>query len=123
MTLEQYRVKLAWDVTSAYATDDGRKAAWKTAIMGFGTNVHRCGLLQAVAFLRRDEEQIYSALGVVLDTHLRQRGFLAGQTNADLMTTVGALSAMDYMLVSREVLAVSVWLKRAAQILCPSVDG
>jgi len=122
MTLEQHRVRLAWDATTAYAITEATKTAWKTAIMGLGTNVHRCGLLQAMAFLRRDDEDIYNAVAAPLRRHLIQRGFLRADAHLDLMTVARELSAVDYMLVSREVLAAAVWFKRAAQILCSAAN-
>jgi hypothetical protein len=127
LTLEQARMDAGYAATWGYAfqTRDGQRVVdaskakeWKTQVMGFGTNVQRCGLLQALAFLRRDAEHIYEAIQTALSDHLRDRGFLTLRRGDDLLEVVRKLPAMDYMLVSREVLGVALWLKRAAQILC-----
>ena len=128
LTLEQARMDAAYTATWAYAfttaTAGGRTPKpreckmWKTQLMGFGTNVHRCGLIQALAFLRRDEPGVYDAVAGKLRSHLRDRGFVTMADADDLLEVVRKLPSLDYMLVSREVLGVALWLKRAAQILC-----
>jgi len=128
LTLEQARMDVGYQATWTYAflrqpdgtyVPNGKKPkTWKTQVMSFGTNIQRCGLLQALAFLRRDGETVYEAIQLALGEHLRSRGFLARSPPPDLLETVRKLPAFDYMLVSREALGVALWLKRAAQILC-----
>ncbi len=101
--------------------------------MPFGTNVQRDGLLQAIAFLERTARS--PELNEARDTLLRavknhlfdqhfltprpaRPGFVGVDRQATLIRIVAALDATEYMLVTREVLAVSVWLKRATQALC-----
>lgn len=140
MTLEQVRMGVAYETTRTFlAGDDAvtKGKAWKTVVVPFGTHVHRDGLLQALAFLARtpkDNELLLNsrvALVRAIVNHLEASGFLpAPQTNpahqaqgaaADpllrFLDQVRKLSAADYMLVTREVLAVSVWFKRAGQAL------
>ena len=133
LNLEQARMNVAYQTTWDYAFDGepgqraldfARGSLWKTHIVGFGTNAHRCGLLQALAFLRTDEVAIYEALANTLLKHLLNRGFLSrNEGERDLLEIVRKLPALDYMLVSREALGVALWLKRAAQILCAKPLG
>lgn len=127
LTLEQARMNTAYSATWSYAftRTDGQRVlnpdnckSWKSQVMAFGTNVQRCGLLQGLAFLRRDKPDVYHAVVQALADHLCERGFIAANANDDLMAIVRILPSSDYMLVSREVLGVALWLKRAAQILC-----
>ncbi len=129
LNLEQARMDAGYQATWAFAFrkdaqgQQQRKPGdepktWKTHVMGFGTNVQRCGLLQALAFLRRDEQAVYNAIESTLKAHLKERGFIAQKSAGDLLEVVRTLPSMEYMTVSREVLALSLWIKRAAQILC-----
>jgi CRISPR-associated protein (Cas_Cmr5) len=133
--------------------------AW-AVIPGFGATVQRCGLLQALAFLRRhydppkdadvpaahqeaaskakqnkganrgnspvpDERpnaaghaqaprSVYWGLSNAIREHLARQGMLTATTD-DLIDVVKKLKDDEYMIVTREVLALSVWLKREAQ--------
>lgn len=125
LTLEQHRVQVAYATTEAFLGNGPtpeRQKNWKTAVMDFGTQVQRCGLLQAVAFLKRDaDQQVHQALLPAIRQHLITRGMLKNNCPDDLFVVAKALESRQYMLVSREVLALSAWVKRATQSLCKGV--
>jgi CRISPR/Cas system CMR-associated protein Cmr5 small subunit len=125
LTLEQHRMQRAYESTrAAIGRGAGVNKAWSRVVMPFGTHVQRQGLLQALAFLARDanEDDLKAARDILVEslrTHLVDRGFLGGSAgNTNLIDTVAALEAAEYMFVTREVLAISIWFKRAAQALC-----
>ena len=122
LTLEQQRIQVAYDATRAYLQAQpgpANKKNWKTAVMSFGSEVQRCGLLQAIAFLARDEsEEVAGKIQGTMRDHLIQRGMLASDAHANLLQAVSALDVLDYMLVTREVLALALWFRRSAQALC-----
>ena len=126
LTLEQRRIHVAYSCTRAFLsrTQDEAKHKkiqedWRTAVMGFGMNVLRCGLCQGIAFLIRDasEQDVATHLLSYLRKHLISCGFLPASKHRDLFEQVSELATPDYLLVTREILAVSTWLCRAVQAL------
>lgn len=114
MNLEQHRMKAAWDV--ATAIEPKHWDAWWSAAMSFGANVQRCGLLQSVVFLLRDHKDVADLLTGAVRDHLVDRKML--DEAARERPLLDALRAMDgdrHMLVTREVLALSIWIRRATQ--------
>lgn len=122
LNLEQHRIKLAWTLAEN-AVKQSRCAKWRTAMMGFGTNIHRCGGLQALAFVRRDDSSVYAELEKAAREHLQERGFLSRDAGQDLMVVFRDAQSFDYMVLSRELLALAIWLRRAAQIVCPNTTS
>ena len=128
LTLEQERMKVAYDTTKSAIDPAGETKAskddWKNVVMPFGTSVQRSGLLQAIAFLQRETDKGTLAVArkellKTLRKHLVDRGFLlGGDATGELLDIAGRLDASKYMFVTREVLAISIWYKRAAQALC-----
>lgn len=114
MTIEQARMKVADACVEAIVAANQFDAAW-SVLPGFGATVQRCGLLQALAFLQRSSvRQVGNVVSSKIAIHLRGQGMIGGG-NEDLILTVRQLSDPAYMLATREVIALSVWLKRAAQ--------
>ena len=114
MTIEQARMKVADSCVEAIVAANQFEAAW-SVLPGFGATVQRCGLLQALAFLQRPTvRQVGNIVSSRLGGHLREQGMIGGG-NEELIQTVKQLSDASYMLATREVIALSVWLKRAAQ--------
>jgi CRISPR/Cas system CMR-associated protein Cmr5 small subunit len=121
MTLEQHRMHLAYAVTRQQTGTDEAKRKWKTMIEPFGIHVQRSGLLQGMAFAQRSGGPHEAFLGSI-DEHLHERAFLP-RRQANAATFLDEIAAADlpsrtYMLVTREVLALSLWFKRAAQAIC-----
>lgn len=113
MNLEQHRMKVAWDAVAAVG---GRWEDWKPAAMSFGANVQRCGLLQAVVFLLRDHADVAKLLTEPTRDHLIARQMLdADAADRSLLDALRALDGDRAMLVTREVLALSIWIRRATQ--------
>jgi len=90
----------------------------------FPTLVHSCGLAQAVAFaLAKKKHQLDYAndLGAVLTTLGHQRV----STAEDLAKRIRdkTFSVTDYLRLSRDALAVAVWLKRYVEAAAPATPS
>ena len=100
-------------------TRGDQRDALVQAVDGLGAEVQRSGLLQALAFVHRGPtKEIAEQLSGTIREHLVELGHLeeaAGQTS--FLVEVRDLPRAAYMRVTREIMALSVWLKRAGQIL------
>lgn len=116
MTLEHRRMHRAF-TTVEEAVAAAQSKAWKTAAMSFGSEVQRCGLLQAVAFLHRGQDKgVALRLTECVRDHLIQVRILApDEPESPLLTILRGVSTDEYMMATREVLALSLWLRRATQ--------
>jgi CRISPR/Cas system CMR-associated protein Cmr5 small subunit len=117
MTLDQQRMKRAYRATED--TKGSRREVWVRTVKDLGPEIQRSGLLQALAFLHRGpSKEIAEELCGEIRGHLVDRGHLKGAGARDgFLVEVRDLDRQTYMRVTRETLALSVWLKRAAQIL------
>lgn len=115
MTLDQLRMKRAYGAIERAS----HRETWIRAVEGLGPEIQRAGLLQALAFLHRGPtKEIAPALCAEIREHLVARGHLSGAGHRQgFLVEVRDLDRADYMRITREVLALSVWLKRAAQVL------
>jgi CRISPR-associated protein Cmr5 len=89
------------------------KKDYKIAVYDFGTNVLRSGLAAAVATLeRRDDKGVK-----FLREHLAMAGIvgLKGVTAETLPDRVRDLDIDEYIMATRELLHLTLWLKRAVQ--------
>ena len=116
-------------MTRAYRAVEGTKEAdrdeWVRVVMNLGPEIQRSGLLQAVASLHRGpSKKIAEDLCGEIHQHLVDLGHLSETTKSSgLLIEVRDLDSVSYMRVSREVLALSIWLRRAAQILGKKSPG
>jgi len=85
---------------------------YEIAVNDFGANILRSGLCAAIAAVQRLGDR-----GKLLLDHLASAGVpgLEGATENDLAKRVRELDAEAYMIATREMLQVAVWLKRAVQ--------
>ena len=120
MTLEQRRMSTAYAAADRAQTDK----TWLRAVQGLGPEIQRSGLLQALAFIhRKPTRSIAPGLCTTLRTHLVDLGHLDAQpAEPSFLLEVQKLPRTDYMRVTRELIAFSVWLKRAAEILDQGED-
>jgi CRISPR type III-B/RAMP module-associated protein Cmr5 len=111
-TREQERARHAYACAEKVLEED--RAAYKALANGFGAFVLKNGLAGALAFVERGKSD--KANGLFLD-HLATANLpaLAGKKGAGLFAEVRGLEVADYMLVTREILALTVWLRRAVQ--------
>jgi hypothetical protein len=117
MNLDQRRMMCAYQLIEN--AGDQRKL-WKGAVDSFGAEVQRSGLLQALAFIHRGPNKAVAApLSAGIRQHLADLHHLEGRATPSLLTEVRDLPAEAYMRITLEVLSLSVWLRRAAQILIP----
>ena len=116
MMLEHRRMHRAF-ITVEEAVAAAQFKAWKTAVMSFGSEVQRCGLLQAVAFLHRGQDKgVALRLTESVRDHLIQVRILqVREPRKPLLTILRSVSTDEYMMATREVLALSLWLRRATQ--------
>lgn len=117
LSLEQRRIAAAYALLDDLPKEQMNE--WSGIVQGFGAEVQRCGLLQTIAFLQR-KGSLAVRLCRGLSGHLVQRGLIERTADADrdaraLLRVLQDMDADRYMLVTREVLAFSVWLKRASQ--------
>lgn len=117
MNLEQRRMTRAYEAIAL--VKEGQREPWKRAVIGLGAEIQRVGLLQAIAFIHRGPtEKIATELCKAIRAHLAALGHLPKKPGIDdLLIEIRDLGRMDYMRVTRETMALSVWLKRAAEIL------
>lgn len=85
---------------------------YKIAVNDLGANILRSGLCAAIAAVQR-----LGSRGELLLGHLATAGVpgLEGVAAKDLAKRVRELDADAYMIATREMLQVAVWLKRAVQ--------
>lgn len=116
MTLEHRRMHRAF-TTVEEAVAEAQFKAWKTAAMSFGSEVQRCGLLQAVAFLHRgqDKDAAMRLTECIRDHLIKVRILVPDEPASPLLTILRGVSTDEYMMATREVLALSLWLRRATQ--------
>jgi CRISPR/Cas system CMR-associated protein Cmr5 small subunit len=101
-------------VTEVYREGDEAWSPYKGIVMELPVVVLRCGLVAAVAWLRRQSGNA----GDRVCRHLVAAGIagLAGEP-AGLLPAVCALPLPRYMVATREALKVAGWLRRAAQAM------
>lgn len=112
LTLEQKRIAAAYRLVEKVPED--KFSAWKTVALGLGAEVQRCGLLQTLAFLQRNE-WVAETLSNGIREHIVERGLISAEQTGPLLLVLRNMDADLYMLVTREALALSLWLKRATQ--------
>ena len=85
---------------------------YEIAVNDFGANILRGGLCAAIAAVQR-----LGSRGELLLDHLASAGVLGLEraTAKDVARHVRELDADAYMIATREMLQVAVWLKRAVQ--------
>uniref|UniRef100_E6Q6Q9 CRISPR type III-B/RAMP module-associated protein Cmr5 n=1 Tax=mine drainage metagenome TaxID=410659 RepID=E6Q6Q9_9ZZZZ len=90
---------------------------YKTAVSDFGANILRSGLSAALATLMRRKDQGAERVRKHILTSDDVQSALKSpdKTNAELITLICNLGALDYMLLSLRLLQLATWLKRAAQ--------
>jgi CRISPR-associated protein Cmr5 len=93
--------------------------SYTALVNGFGATVMRNGLVAAVAFVRRRSDGAANAfLG-----HLSHAGIPGLTGAADLLQEVIALDVDQYLIATRETLALAVWFRRAVQASQASEAG
>lgn len=109
-TRDQQRARHAYGCIQKVRPDQQKD--YKIAVNDFGANILRNGLCAALAAVQRLDQR-----GDLLLEHLAQAqvpGLENCQAN-DLAERVRKLSASEYLIATREMLQVAMWLKRAAQ--------
>lgn len=111
MTRDQERAIYAYARVDEVGAGDFEQ--YKIAVNDLGANILRSGLAAAMATLERSDRPAVRQLR----EHLAGAGVpgLEQTTGASLPGTVRQLGLNPYMLASREMLKVVVWLKRAVQ--------
>lgn len=124
LTLEQHRMRAA-EAAAKTVLDAQLQAPWRTMMLGFGAEVQRCGLLLATAYLHRGDKTRCSAIATeAIRDHLAAHGFVTltraqRAAGVPLLDLLRDLDAMAYAVVTREVIALSVWLRRVTQARMP----
>jgi CRISPR-associated protein Cmr5 len=121
-TRDQERARRAYE----WATQAGAKkleAAYKVRVNALGSNVLRCGLVAAIAFLERDREED-PATKLLLD-QLAHAGIpgVDARDGRTLAVKIREMALNDYLLATREVLQLALWMRRAVQSTFPKTGG
>lgn len=97
-----------------------KRGEYGIAVNGLGANILRCGLCGAIAAVQRLEDR-----GALLLDHIAGADVpgLDGASGKDVAARIRDLDADAYMIATREMLRVAVWLKRAAQATFGGCDG
>ena len=111
-TRDQARAQHAYACVDSFATNQPRHLdSYASLVNGFGATVMRNGLVAALAFVQRRGDEAARAFIVHLS-----RGDVPGLTGKpDLLQAVIALDVDQYLVATREVLALAVWFRRAKQ--------
>jgi len=113
-TLEHHRIDAAYDAV-VIAEKRGVTTEWRDLMRPFGAEIRRCGLLQAVAFLYRRDQTAADHASETICAHLAELGFIqADDAGREFLDVLRKTKTPEYMVITREVLALSTWLKRAA---------
>lgn len=100
---------------SVASVERGAQKDYKIAVHDFGTNVLRGGLAAAAASLERRDDG-----GVRLLRQHLAKASVVGLQGADAETLPGKIRELDvddYIMATRELLHLSLWLKRAVQAI------
>lgn len=113
---EQKRAIHALTTWQAARAADWPEANYRTLVNGFGAQVLRSGLLAAVAFARRYVDKKAAEHMLIALFHERVMSVPKARVAPNgLIAALAGLDAADYMLATREVLAATLWLRRAVQ--------
>jgi CRISPR-associated protein Cmr5 len=107
---DQQRALYAYEAVGSVAK--AQQKDYQIAVNDLGVNILRSGLCAALASVQR-----LGDCGEVLLGHFANAGVLGLQdaTARDIAERVRELDADGYMVATREMLHVAMWLKRAAQ--------
>jgi len=107
---DQQRALQAYDVVARVPSDEQKD--YKIAVNDLAANILRNGLCAALAAVQR-----LGPRGELLLAHLATAGIpgLQGASATDLADQVRRLDTDTYILATREMLQVAMWLKRAVQ--------
>lgn len=108
ITRDQQRARHAFDRVAVVKAGD--RDEYKIAVNSFGANVIRSGLAAALAFLERKKD----ASSLFLND-LRSAGIPGVTKERSLPDQIRDMDVQSYMLVTREILKVTLWFKRAVQ--------
>jgi CRISPR-associated protein Cmr5 len=113
LTRDQRRALHAYDCVDRVPKDPNQQKDYKIAVNDLGANILRSGLCGALAAVQR-----LGARGGVLLEHLASAGVpgLEGAKADDLAQRVRELDVEAYIIATREMLQVALWLKRATQV-------
>ncbi|HWN67639.1 MAG TPA: type III-B CRISPR module-associated protein Cmr5 [Haliangium sp.] len=111
-TRDQARAQHAYGCLDSFArAQPGHLDKYASLVNGFGATVMRNGLVAALAFARRRNDPAAKAF---LE-HLSEARIPGLANKNDLLQAVIALDVDDYLVATREVLALAVWFRRAMQ--------
>jgi CRISPR-associated protein Cmr5 len=107
---DQQRALHAYQAVGSVRT--AQQKDYQIAVNDLGANILRSGLCAAIASVQRLGDR-----GNVLLDHLAAAGVpgLDGVTARELPRRVRELDAAGYMIATREILQIAMWLKRAVQ--------
>jgi CRISPR-associated protein Cmr5 len=116
MLRDQLRARHAYASVASVPHRD--RDDYRIAVNSFGAHVIRTGLCAAIAWLQRaDTKGADLFLGHLDAAGIRGLAAAAGGGKASFADRVHAADAADYMIATRDTLALVVWFRRAVQAL------
>ena len=114
---DQLRARHAY--ASVASVPPRQRDDYRIAVNSFGAHVIRTGLCAAIAWLQRDDREASGLFLQHLDAaEIRGLAKLDGGTKAaSFAGKVHAAEAANYMIATRDTLALVVWFRRAVQAL------
>ena len=119
MGLNRDQQRAQWAYASAEEVAIVSHDDYKITVNDLGANIIRSGLAASIAFLQRDKSR--DVINLLLK-QLAQPDALgdrcsipAGLSPSELAAAIRGLELNNYMLATREILALATWLKRAIQ--------
>ena len=110
---DQLRARHAY--ASVASVPDRQRGDYRIAVNSFGAHVIRTGLCAAIAWLQRDDRDASDLFLKHLDA-AEIRG-LVSPPGASFADKVQAAEAANYMVATRDTIALVVWFRRAVQAL------
>lgn len=113
MTLTRDQRRALHAYSSVSALNEEERSEYQVAVNDLGVNILRHGLCAALAAIQRSSSDgSAKLLGHLAEADLPG---LEVSSGIDLVRRVRELDSGQYMMISREVIEVATWLKRAAQ--------
>ncbi|MDC0741485.1 type III-B CRISPR module-associated protein Cmr5 [Polyangium mundeleinium] len=117
-TRDQERALHAYARVKA-AVEAGLKDEYKVLVHGLAPTVQRNGLAAAISFIEREKPRTKAAGRFLDDLAAASLPHLDGRKGDTLPGDIRGLQVPEYMLVTREVLKLAIWFRRAVQATIP----
>ena len=120
ITRDQRRAQTAYNAVTGFS---GELKEYKIQVHSLGANILRSGLAGALAFMQRSKSAAAEALARDLATAAVLKDFDLGADLSSMAKKVREMPLADYMLLTRELVVLVQWFRRAVQASDASGSG